>query len=154
MSLSVLESVLALTNSVPDLDLTVTASRNNLSVIGGERDRKNVTSVANETLESLARSKIPKTEGLIPRSRNGVGTVLGDGNILNNVRVTSKRSLGDTVGLLITGKVPDDQGLITGSRQKNIGVAARGSKGSDPAIVALKGSSENKNFVAHGIDRL
>ena len=59
--------------------------------------------MANETLEGLTRGKIPKTESLIPRSRDGVSTVLGDGNILNNVGVASERSLGDTVGLLITG---------------------------------------------------
>jgi hypothetical protein len=29
-------------------------------------------------------------------------------------------------------QVPDDQRLITGSRQKNIGVAAGGSEGGDP----------------------
>ena len=103
VALVVLESVLALTNGVPDLDLTVTAGRDNLSVVGREGDGKNVTVVADKSLEGLAGGKVPKTKSLIPRGRDGVRTVLRDGNILNDVRVTSERSLGDTVGLVITG---------------------------------------------------
>ena len=103
VALVVLESVLALTNGVPDLDLTVTAGRDNLSVVGREGDGKNVTVVADKSLEGLAGGKVPKTKSLIPRGRDGVRTVLRDSNILNDVRVTSERSLGDTVGLVITG---------------------------------------------------
>lgn len=103
MSLVVLEGVLAVTDGVPDLDLTVTTGRNNLSVVGGERDRENIAGVTNKALQSAAGSKVPKTKGLVPGSRDGVGAVLGNGNVLNNVGVTGQRALGDTVGLLITG---------------------------------------------------
>jgi hypothetical protein len=37
------------------------------------------------------------------------------------VRVTLEAALGVTVGLLITGKVPDDQGLVAGSGQQHVG---------------------------------
>jgi len=105
--------------------------------------------VTNKSLQSLTGGKIPQSEGLIPRSRDGVRTVLGDGNILNDVRVTGEGSLGNTVSLLVTGKVPDDQALITGSGQENVGVGARSGQRSDPTVVSLKGGTENKNFVTH-----
>lgn len=35
--------------------------------------------------------------------------------------VTLEAALGVTVGLLITGKVPDDEGLVAGSGQQHVG---------------------------------
>ena len=37
------------------------------------------------------------------------------------MRVTLEAALGVTVGLLITGEVPDDQGLVAGSGQQHVG---------------------------------
>jgi hypothetical protein len=153
VSLVAIVGELAVTNGVPDLDGAVTASRNNLSVVGRERDRQNVTGVANESLESGSVVKVPQTECLIPRSRDSKITILRDGNVLDNVGVSMERSLGNTVRGLVSGQVPDDQGLITGSGNENVGVASRGSKGSDPTAVAFKGSSEDENFVlTHAVD--
>jgi hypothetical protein len=143
---------LAVTNGVPDLDGSVTASRDDLSVVWGERDRQNVTGVANESLEGGAVGKVPKTKGLVPRSRDGESTVLGDGDVLDNVRVALKSSLWDAVSLVVSGQVPDDDALVTGTGQKNVWVRSGGGKGGDPAVVTLKGSSKDENFVLAHFD--
>lgn len=38
------------------------------------------------------------------------------------MRVALEGALGDTVGGLITGKVPDDEGLVAGTGQQHVGV--------------------------------
>lgn len=89
--------------------------------------------------------------------------------VRDDVRVTLEAALGVTVGLLITGKVPDDQGLVAGCGQQHVGAIIKnssqnfvpskiqssdrdrsflllqgGGKGSNPAIVALKGAAKNQ----------
>jgi hypothetical protein len=46
--------------------------------------------------------------------------------------------LGDSVTLIIAGKVPDNDGLVPGRREYHIGVFRRGSQSSDPAIVTYR----------------
>jgi len=41
--------------------------------------------------------------------------------VRDDVGVTLEAALGVTVGLLITGKVPDDQSLVAGCRQQHVG---------------------------------
>lgn len=110
--------------------------------------------------------------------------------VRDDVGVTLEAALGVTVGLLVAGKVPDDQGLVATAREQHIGairkkhpsqnqfvhvlnqcpkssktnvsssfrhmifsqlfrifgiplLLQRGSQGSNPAIVALKGTTKN-----------
>lgn len=129
----VLERVLALTNGVPDADRAVTAGRDDLTVVRRERNRENVVVVADKAADSAAAGKVPKTQSLIPRGRDGVGAVLRDGDILDNVGVALERAERDTVGGLVTGEVPDDQRLVTRTRDKDLRVAGRSGKGGNPA---------------------
>lgn len=80
--------------------------------------------------------------------------------------VAVKGSLGVAVRDLITGEIPDDEGLVTATRQEHVGaihqsanysnpsfccgvaLLQRSRKGGDPAIVALEGASEDK-LLAH-----
>jgi hypothetical protein len=132
-----LKGVLAFTNGVPDTDGAVAAGRNNLTVVRRERNREDITRVANKAADSLAVGKIPQTKSLIPRGRDGIRTVLRDSNILDNVRVALERAERDTIGSLITGKVPDDQSLVTRTRNENLRVTSRGGEGSDPSVVSI-----------------
>jgi hypothetical protein len=89
--------VLAFTKSVPQLDGLVTRARNDLTVIGRERDRENIVGVANETTGGGSVVEIPKTESVIPRGGQGELTVRRDCEIFYKVRVTNKGLTRDTV---------------------------------------------------------
>lgn len=52
------------------------------------------------------------------------------------MRVALKSSLSDTVMVTVSGKLPDDKSLISGSRQKQIWVSLGGRQGSNPTVVA------------------
>jgi hypothetical protein len=57
-----------------------------------------------------------------------------------------QRALGVTVGRLIAGQVPDDEGLVARTRQEHVWVLQRGREGGNPSAVALKGTLENELF--------
>lgn len=130
------DGVLALTDGVPDLDGSVSAGRNNLSVVGGERDGENITSVADESVLGDTGLQVPDSESLVPRAGDGVSTIVRDGTVLDNVGVALERLSGDTVGGVVSGEVPDDQGLISRTGQENVGVVGRSSERGNPAVVA------------------
>lgn len=69
---------LAVTQGVPELDGTVTRSRDNLAVVGGEGHGEDVVVVANEGAGGVTAGELPETEGLVPRGGESVGTVRGD----------------------------------------------------------------------------
>lgn len=72
------DGVLAVTQGVPELDGTVTRTRNDLTVVGGERDGEDVVVVADEGTGGSTAGQLPQTERLVPRRGEGVGTVGGD----------------------------------------------------------------------------
>jgi hypothetical protein len=57
------DSVLALAQSVPQLDSLVAGSRNNLTIVNGKGNRENILLVTNETTSGLSGVDFPKTEG-------------------------------------------------------------------------------------------
>ena len=93
---------LAFTKSVPQLDGLVTGTRDDLTVISGEADGQDITSVTNETAGGGTGVKIPQTEGLIPRGGKSELTVGGDSEILNEVVVTQQGLAGNTIVHLVT----------------------------------------------------
>lgn len=72
------DSVLAVTESVPQLDGAVARAGDDLTVVGGERDGQDVVSVADEATSGGARGELPESQGLVPRGRQGIGTVGGN----------------------------------------------------------------------------
>ena len=89
--------ILALTESVPQLDRLITRTRNDLTVIGREGNGEDIVGVANETTGGGTAVEVPETESLIPRGGQSELTVRRDGKIFNEVGVTDKRLTGDTV---------------------------------------------------------
>jgi hypothetical protein len=69
---------LAVTEGVPQLDGAVTGTRDDLTVVGGERDGQDVVGVADEAAGGGAGGKLPQPQGLVPRGRQSVSTVRGD----------------------------------------------------------------------------
>ena len=78
----------ALTNGVPDLEVLVSATASNLSVVGGESDSKNVSCVADKSLDCLTLLQVPEAESAVPRTREYVSAVLGESEVAYEVRVT------------------------------------------------------------------
>jgi hypothetical protein len=62
------------------------------------------------------------------------------------VRVAVQRALWVTVGTLVAGQVPDDEGLVARTRQEHVWVFQRGREGGNPSAVTLKGALENELF--------
>jgi hypothetical protein len=137
------DGVLAVAERVPELDSSVARAGDDLAIVGGEGDGEDIVGVANKTARGHTSSELPEAEGLVPRCREGVGTVRRDDlyaiissasqcflesnccidvtyAVGNNVRVAMKTPLGVTVCSLVASKVPDDEGLISGSREKHI----------------------------------
>ena len=156
------DGVLAVTEGVPQLDGAVTGTGDDLTVVGGEADGQDVVVVADETAGGLAGGELPQTESLVPGRGQGVGAVGGDHTVGDDVGVTLEGAFGVAVGGLITGEVPDDEGLVTRTGQEHVGAVPplvdahvvprscklllleRGGKGSDPAGVALEGAAEDE----------
>lgn len=79
------DGVFAVTESVPQLDSSVTRARDNLSVVGGEGYRENIVGVADESSGGSASGQLPQTESLVPRSGQSVGAIRGD-NLFNQLK--------------------------------------------------------------------
>lgn len=142
---------LAVTEGVPELDGAIAGTGDDLAVVGGEGDGENVVVVADETAGGGAGGKLPETEGLVPRGREGVGTVGRDHlprqsvklppripdinnssassmsarvityTVGDDVRVAVETALGVAVRGLIAGEVPDDEGLVSAARKEHVG---------------------------------
>jgi hypothetical protein len=72
------DSELAVTESVPELDCSIARSGDDLSVVGGEGNGQNIVGVANKASGGGTGGKLPETQGLVPGSRESIGTVGGD----------------------------------------------------------------------------
>lgn len=148
------QGVLALTESVPELDGLVAGTRDNLAVIGGDSDGEDILLVADEAESAVTGLDVPETDRTIPRSGKGIEAVLvvnGEGEVLDEVVVAGEALNGDSegVGGLIALDLPDDDGLIAGSGDDEIRLISVGSDGGDPTVVALQLTLENKLLSGH-----
>jgi len=112
---------LAVTKGVPELNSAVPRPRHDLTVIGGKRNTQDIVVVANKAAGGQTSGKFPQTKGPVPRGRESISTIgrddlcqesgrennlwlqemSGSYAIRNNVRVTLKASLRDTVASII-----------------------------------------------------
>lgn len=116
---------LAVTKGVPELNGAVTGTRDNLSVVGGERDREDVVGVSDETTGGGSGGELPKAESLIPGGGESVSSIGGDNTVGDDVGVSLEGALWVSVGGLIAGQVPDDEGLVAGSGQEHVWAAEK-----------------------------
>ena len=140
-------SEFTITKSIPEFNGFISTTTNYLSVVGTERDGKDVICMTDETTCSFTSVEIPKTESFIPWGGKSILTVWGDNNILNKVIVALKldqlrwalyleSSFWVSVVLLVAGELPDNYCLVSGGGKDHVGIFRRGSQCCDPAIVA------------------
>jgi hypothetical protein len=134
--------VLAFSQSVPQLNGLISGTRDDLSVVSREGNTQNVLGVSDETTSGGSKVEVPQSQSRVPRTREGELTIRGDSQIRNEVGVSVKGLLWSTIVLLrFTGQVPDDDGLISGSRQEHIRIFSRCAQAGDPVRVSLQDSS-------------
>ena len=114
---------LAVAQGVPELDGLVARAGNDLTVIGREGDGENVVVVADEAPGSLTGGELPETESVIPGGGESVGAVAADNAVRDDVGVALEGTLGDTVGGIVAGQVPDDEGLVATAGEQHVGAA-------------------------------
>ena len=56
----------ALSNGVPDLEVLVSATTGNLSVVWGESNSEDISGVADESLDCLTLCQVPEAESTVP----------------------------------------------------------------------------------------
>lgn len=83
-----LNSEFALSNSVPDLEVLISSTTGNLSVIWGEGNGKNVSCVANESLNGLSLFQVPESQGSVPWASQSESAILWESQIADKVWVT------------------------------------------------------------------
>jgi len=137
---------LALTKGVPQLDSSITGSRNNLAVVSTESNGKNVLRVTNKSAGAAAGVDVPQTEGSIPRAGKGKLTIRRDNNIRNKVVVATERSAGKSVVSVLSGKGPHNDTLVSGRRQDHGRILRGSGDGSHPSVVAGQSSAKSKLF--------
>ncbi len=104
--------VSAFTKSVPQLDGLIHSTGNDLTVIRGEGDGKNRVGVTDKTTDGLARVQVPKTQSLVPGSRETELTIRGHGDVGNKVVVTGHGATSNSELVVTAGDLPGDQSLV------------------------------------------
>lgn len=145
------EGVLALTQSVPDLDGTIAGTRDNLTVICRECNGQNILGVVSETQGGLTFFKVPEAEGTIPgtgKDKETLVVISGQSDIRDEVVVADQTLGWDTVATfsLINIDLPDDDGTITGSGDDVVRELLVGCDCSNSTLVTLEFTAEGKLF--------
>mmetsp|Transcript_4219 Transcript_4219/g.7394 ORF Transcript_4219/g.7394 Transcript_4219/m.7394 type:complete len:324 (+) Transcript_4219:19-990(+) len=141
------DGVLALAEGVPELDGLVATARNDLTVVGREGYRENILLVSNKAAGGSSGVEVPQAEGGVPRARESKLAIRGDNNILNKVVVAGERTASETE-VLVVGKSPDDDRLITRTGENHVGVLGGGSNSSYPALMAFEHTAKSQ-VLAH-----
>lgn len=109
-----------------------------MSVIGGEADRENITSVRSEGSDRLTSGQIPQSEGLVPTTGEGVVAITGEGEITDSTVVSGQSLLGEAWGLTVWSEFPNNNLLITRRSDNGVGVLEAGGDTSHEVGVTLE----------------
>ena len=108
----ILDIIFALAEGIPELDRPVAGAGNDLTVVRGEADGKDIRGVADETAGSETGVEVPEAEGVVPRRGKSKLAVGGDDNVGYEVVVSVKDTLGVTILVFVTSQLPDDDSLV------------------------------------------
>ena len=130
---------------VPDLDLVIASTGEDLSAIGGESDGENISGVTNELGDGFTSGGVPESDGTIPRGGEAESSVNGEADFVNEVRVSSEHLGGSTpfsvfFVVLVFIESPLDESLITRSGEEefdlfSINFFFSNSEGGNPSTV-------------------
>jgi len=146
MSITVLNGVLAFTKGIPQLDRAVTRGRHDLTVVDGERHREDVLGVADKAAGGCAGGKVPEAELAVPGAGERELTVGRENDVLNEVGVAGQTAAGDTVGLVLLGEMPQDDGFVARSRDYHVGVVNGSGNRRYDVGVGAHGAAENETL--------
>ena len=113
MAVLVLDGVLALTESVPQLNGSVSGTTHDLSVVRGESNGENILGVTEESSGGHTGVQVPQPKSVIPGTTESELTVTGNDDVLDVVGVSSQTSQRISKGLLVSGKLPKNDGLVS-----------------------------------------
>ena len=108
------DSVLALPQSVPQLDRAVTGGRDDLTVVEGEGHGEDVFGVSDESASRYAGSEVPEAKLAVPASGKRELAVGGEDDVLDKVGMASEAPLSYAVGFVVLGEFPHDDGFVAG----------------------------------------
>jgi len=146
--LVLVDGELALRAGVPDLDLLVKTSSDNLTIISGEGNGEDVSAVTDELGDGSSVCHVPQTDGTVPGGGEGEARITGELDLGDEVRVAGHHLLGAAPFLVLLFltlglELPLDEGLVTGAGEKeflslSVNLFLTDSEGSNPATVAYK----------------
>lgn len=143
MSITILNRVLTLTQSVPQLDRAVSGSRDDLAIIEGESDGENIFGVADEAASSDAGGEVPEAELGVPAAGESELAVGREDDVFDEVRVTGETAAREAVDSVFLGEVPDYEGFVARGCDDHVGVVDWGCDCGHPVCVGFHCSSQN-----------
>ena len=139
-------SVFTLSFDIPNLNLVITATSKDLSVVSREGNGKHILRVSNQFVDGFSSGNVPKANCAVPRGREAVAAITGQANLVHKVGMTSEHlgGLSPFDIFLVSALVkefPLDESLITGARDEefnflSINLLFTDGKRSDPTTVA------------------
>jgi len=143
-----IDAVLALTDGVPQLDGSVTRTRDDLAVVAGEGDGEDILSVANEAASGDTSVQIPQAKRSVPAGRESKLGIRRQDDILNEVSVALEGALGSAILVLLACESPFNESSITRSSQQHVSGGGRvgvagGGDGSHPVLVVSELTTED-----------
>lgn len=115
-----LEGEFAVTDGVPELDVTVRTTGQDLSVVWGESNGQDFLGVAKEESRALLCFDVPETDGLIPRGGQKEVVAFSKGQIGDEVAVASEHGKSLAVRVVFVSvsgswvEFPDQDGSVSG----------------------------------------
>ena len=122
----VLDGVLALGQSVPQLDGLVPAGRHDLPVVNREGHGQNVLGVVLKPPGGLPGAEVPQPQVLVPGAGEGEVSVGGEDDVGHEVGVAVEPLLGHSVLAVLPCQLPDNQRLVAAAGQDHVRVLGVG----------------------------
>lgn len=114
-----------------------------MTVVGRERHGENFLLVSDELAHGLSGSQVPESQGLVPRGGNAEESIVGKGNVGDEVVVSGQGFVRHSVNAVLAFLVqlPDHNRFVSGSgNQKglvhSLFLNTGGLKRGDPVVVA------------------